>query len=681
MKKILPIAIFTLVLCAISTTAHAQLRNPRQADTAKKCAICHYRWIYTFYVEHRSTPLAPLQEQEVVGSKEMCLSCHDGSIRDSRDRICNDPGHQVGVAPSKHIKIPPHFPLDEQGRLQCTTCHTPHAVSFEEGLQFTFFLRKPNNNSSFCKECHVEMVGGLEKGNHPIDIDVKKVPESLIKAGGKLGKGTPPKIICETCHTPHGGVTNRRLILSIEDPLSHSVLCEACHSKSPLQIKNGTAPRFSHPVDVPPGKAAQIPQKWSCGEDVFRGKGGVLVCRTCHKPHRALEKKVLLADHNVRNSICIECHRSKEAVKDSSHDLRRSAPDDKNIQGVRAAELGACSPCHLIHQGTARYMWAQPLKNPIKSPDDFCLSCHATGACAEKAIPKNFSHPIGIKTTPQASSALLPLYDEQGNTVRNGIIRCFTCHDVHNPHPLYEGAEKKGVKQAMFLRLAKSQPSEVCIACHAKQAMVEGTDHDLRVTAPLYKNVLGTTVQNGGLCSACHAAHNAPQKPFLWAAPIGPATLDAWKAQAGYPDSVMIKLCTGCHAPGKSAEQKIPQLALHPAAISSNISSKQSGSMVINYDFMKDQYPLYTNAGEIKDGGFIVCSTCHNPHAWKNMSEKGPGIKVEGNSTNSFLRENILTKFCVRCHGEEGPTKFLYFHRPLSREKKEKQFPVLKDIR
>ena len=111
MKNFFAFIIFTIVFCFISTTAQAQLRNPRQADTAKKCAICHYRWIYTFYVEHRGTPLAPLQEQEVVGSKEMCLSCHDGSIRDSRDRICNDPGHQVGVAPSKHIKIPAQFSI------------------------------------------------------------------------------------------------------------------------------------------------------------------------------------------------------------------------------------------------------------------------------------------------------------------------------------------------------------------------------------------------------------------------------------------------------------------------------------------------------------------------------------------------------------------------------------------
>ena len=74
----------------------AGLNHPSQADTAKQCSICHYRWVYTFYVEHRDTPLAPLEEEKVVGTRDMCLSCHDGSVLDSRDRICNDPGHRVG---------------------------------------------------------------------------------------------------------------------------------------------------------------------------------------------------------------------------------------------------------------------------------------------------------------------------------------------------------------------------------------------------------------------------------------------------------------------------------------------------------------------------------------------------------------------------------------------------------
>jgi len=669
-----------ICLCLGGFPAHAQLRAPRQGDSAKKCAVCHYRWIYTFYVEHRGTPIAPLDEKEVVGSREMCLSCHDGSVRDSRDKICNDPGHRIGIVPSQHVRIPKNFPLDDQGKMQCSTCHTPHAVSFEQGMQFTFFLRSVNKDSSFCKECHVEKTGGTEKGNHPIDVSVKKVPEQIIKAGGKMGKSKPNQIICETCHTPHGGVNNKRLVLSVEDPQTMSVLCEVCHTKSPDTIKNPAASRFSHPLDISPDKAVQVPKKWACGEDVVLGKGGVLVCRTCHKPHQAIEKKVLLADRNTRDSMCGECHRGKENIAGSSHDLKISAPNDKNILGKRAAETGTCSPCHLVHQGAARYMWAQPLKEPIKTADDFCKSCHAHGASAEKKIPGDFSHPIGIKVTPQATSKLLPLSDERGNRAQDGIIRCFTCHDVHNPAPLYASTERRDVKHGKFLRLSQTQPSEVCIACHAMQGKVQGTDHDLRVTEPQYKNALGVTLQAGGICSSCHAAHKAPQKQYLWAAPAAGTISAAWKDQRGYRDSIMIKLCTGCHAPGRIAGDKVPRYAFHPGSISGQSGSLQPGETIISYDLLKGKYPVYTDAGKAGKDGFIVCSTCHNPHVWKNERMKGSGKKVEGNATDSFLREKLVSQFCVRCHGEDGPSKFLYFHSQFSREKAKTPLLQFQDI-
>jgi predicted CXXCH cytochrome family protein len=588
----------------------------------------------------------------------------------------------VGNVPSQHVTIPKNFPLDDQGRMQCSTCHTPHAVSFEEGMEFAFFLRSVNKDSSFCKECHVEKIGGPDTGNHPIDVSAKKVPDLIIKAGGIMGKSMPDQIICETCHTPHGGVNNQRLVLSVEDPLTRWVLCEVCHTKSPDSIKNPGVNRFSHPLDISPDKAVQIPQKWTCGEDVVLGKGGVLVCRTCHKPHQAIEKKVLLADRNTRDSMCGECHRGKENIAGSSHDLKVSAPNDKNIQGKQAAEIGVCSPCHLVHQGAARYMWAQPLKNPVKTADDFCTSCHARGASAEKKIPGDFSHPIGIKATPQATSKLLPLADERGNRAQDGLIRCFSCHDVHNPAPLYTAAERKEIKHGKFLRLSKSQPSEVCIACHKEQGSIQGTDHDVRITSQGYKNVLNQNQQTGGLCSPCHVAHNAPQKKFLWSAPLGPARLDTWKDKIGdYHDSFMIQTCTGCHAPGKNAEKKVPVYAFHPGALTRQVVLEKSSTDMIYYDLVNNAFPIYTDEGEFKEGGYIVCSTCHNPHVWKKSAEKGPGKAVEGGASDSFLRVDVVTQFCIRCHGEESLAKHLYFHTELSRVKKEIEFLELEEIR
>jgi len=76
------VTMLMLLLCLAPFKASATMQHPKEADTAKKCAICHYRWVATFFVEHRSTEIAQLEEKkEVVGSREMCISCHDGSVR------------------------------------------------------------------------------------------------------------------------------------------------------------------------------------------------------------------------------------------------------------------------------------------------------------------------------------------------------------------------------------------------------------------------------------------------------------------------------------------------------------------------------------------------------------------------------------------------------------------------
>ena len=72
-------------------------------------------------------------------------------FRDSRKKICNDPGHQVGRVPSKRVTIPADFPLDDKGALKCTTCHTPHAVTEGSDSMVEYFLRAPNENSTFCR--------------------------------------------------------------------------------------------------------------------------------------------------------------------------------------------------------------------------------------------------------------------------------------------------------------------------------------------------------------------------------------------------------------------------------------------------------------------------------------------------------------------------------------------------
>jgi len=636
--------------------------HARKADTAKKCSICHYRWVYTFYVEHRSTPIAPLQEQKVEGEPRMCLSCHDGSVRDSRDRICNDPGHQVGVKPSSTIRIPETFPLDEQGGLLCVTCHTPHALTQKDENLVEFFLRAPNINSSFCKQCHITKQGGKAQGNHPIDISAPANPTPLIEAGGRMGTERPHQIICETCHIPHGGVNNKFLVLSVEDPKTRSVLCEVCHTRKPGLAADASLNRFAHPMDLTADSRVSIPKKWEGGGAVVLGSGGELVCRTCHIPHGAADKAFLLAERNQKDSLCVQCHTEQRGIADSSHYRKIISRDELNIKGQTVSTLGPCSPCHLVHQGSDELMWARGEKKPAAQPGEICKSCHSPDGAASKVMPVAFSHPMQVKMSLPGRSLSLPLFDGLGKNAE-GEIRCGTCHDFHNPLPLMSDALHAGEKRGAYLRLSAGGASAVCVECHPAQGLVKGTDHDLGMTAPDLRTGSGRPLAPGDTCGGCHAAHSIQQLPYLWAAPLGPSILDGWEKTDASKHDIMVMMCTGCHAPGKAARTAVPPFGLHPR------ENMAEGMPVMDMQEVNDTFPLFTEAGEKSEAGHIVCSTCHNPHQWDSrVQAHGPGKNSKGTVGTSFLRPNLASELCSGCHGQDTLIKFTYFHSPLGRK-------------
>ena len=644
--------------------------KPDKMDTAKRCAICHFEWVYPFFTEHRDGELIPQPPGELVATPEMCFSCHDGSIADSRKMVFHDPGHRTGIVPSGQVTIPKEFPLDEGGRLQCSTCHTPHAVASGDGTSVAFFLRSSNNNSSFCKLCHSITSGGKEKGNHPTDISLESIPSSLMEAGSRFGTDQPNQVICETCHIPHGGVNDQFLVLSIEDPATRSVLCEVCHSKNPGRSKDPALKRFSHPLDRAPGKAAQVPDQWPDGEKVFRGRGGELVCRTCHKPHGAPSPEYLLIEHGEKDGQCRHCHPGQGAMVGSSHDLRKSAPEALNIMNKTARALGPCGSCHSAHSGSAAFMWSRPLTDAKRTPSHYCTSCHAQGNCAESAVPKDFSHPMDVNITENIADLRLPLFDEGGRKNRAGVISCGTCHDIHNPHPLSMRTTESGTPREGFLRLISPEGTAgICMHCHEPQALVQGSKHDLTIMHPPFTNVLDQTPAEGGVCSACHAAHNAVSKRYLWAGSLEQPAPEFWNDGRTIDTQDMVLFCRGCHALGNPAGRPFPPFGFHPAGLAFPFGSTNP--------VCKD-VPLFTAEGEVSPEGNITCSTCHNPHQWNSpLAVNGTDLTNEGTISDSFLRQGIGEVLCAACHGEEGLIRYLYFHR-LQRSMKEAPFLHLK---
>ena len=82
-----------LILIIVALLLHFKLSDaqvngvpPKNPNSAKACAICYYRWIDTFFVDGRGSDLVDYTAEKVVATPEMCFSCHDGSIADSRAR-------------------------------------------------------------------------------------------------------------------------------------------------------------------------------------------------------------------------------------------------------------------------------------------------------------------------------------------------------------------------------------------------------------------------------------------------------------------------------------------------------------------------------------------------------------------------------------------------------------------
>lgn len=594
-------------------------------DSAKECAICHYGWVDSFFNQKRGTDLAPLPAADTAADADMCFSCHDGSTVDSRKKVHNDRKHQVGITPSAKVKIPDIFPLDAEGKMNCATCHSAHGVSTEPGIERTIFLRTSNDNSGMCEMCHVDKAGGEEKGNHPLHKTTLNISRDITAYGGYTGS-EPNRVICESCHVAHGGFTDRRLVLPVDQPGLYPVLCEACHGKTPGRNQDPRRNRFSHSVDVKP-VSAKIPDAWNGGGEVRLGAGGEIVCVTCHATHSPAAAQNLLNAANEQDSLCLACHASQEQlIRNSKHDLRAAAPEAENSRGETASRSGPCSCCHFTHEGSGPFMWARRWEGEESLPVGICKSCHADGRCAEDAPVPATGHPIGIRPEAGQTAAEFPLYTETGATDRNGLLYCSSCHNSHqwdprNPNHKGSGEEKGDITNS-FLRAIQTD-SLLCLGCHKEKATVIKTDHDLSHSAPDEQNTANQSPAQSGICGSCHLAH-------------GGADILMWARSLPKGDhSPLVTLCLECHGTGGCAEKKMIGEHSHPVDVNAGAATS---------------FPLYLSTGTTDAAGAIVCSTCHDSHQWNPADPESKD--EEGTPADSFLRLTAADSapLCAECH-------------------------------
>ncbi|MBI5208310.1 MAG: right-handed parallel beta-helix repeat-containing protein [Candidatus Firestonebacteria bacterium] len=337
-----------------------------------------------------------------------------------------------------------------------------------------------------------------------------------------------------------------------------------------------------------------------------------ITCLTCHKYHtddplsriqlHDTTYTFLLRIPNVPvSSLCVNCHDNNKYVIGTNHDMKVTAPGEKNVLGQTTNKMGPCSACHLAHNGLEINLWA---KEMVLAPDItsmFCKGCHNEKGCASTKNLNEFMHPMLVSPSKKGLTTTLPLFNEDGKPSYEGEITCVTCHNVHQwaPDEKKQGLYKKeiGASDTKFLRINNQKNSELCTNCHKLQGLVIGTPHDLVEVSYNEKNIQGITAGSGGQCSACHLIHNGKDK-------------ENFAREYGQGEDVITQKCTSCHSEGKIADKRLIGANSHPINVA--LASWK----------MSTNLPLYDREGGINQKGTIKCITCHNVHQWTSDKTK-----------------------------------------------------------
>ncbi|MDD5773470.1 MAG: cytochrome c3 family protein [bacterium] len=632
---------------AITAPDEPNIRNQTAAQSGV-CAPCHF-----------SHGWAKKLSGEGDFVTQLCVSCHnkDGSAK-------NKPIDKYSHPTDKSIKKADgtsSMPLfDEMGKQKpegnvlCTSCHDPHVwdpkkldTTFNKNREGDFtnsFLRKPNNaKSEFCKDCHEDKFF-VENTEHDMSVTAPNAKNIEGKTSSEGG-------ICSACHLVHNGKERKiwaREVSQIGKDTSAN-LCFSCHSeKNPGEAKKIVT--FTHPTSV-----SILGADGNSTLPLFNNKGellenGSVYCNTCHDPHTwdPSKKKVSSrknTEGNQTNSflrisnfpspdLCKDCHGKKVLVEGTDHDLANTAPKVKNFEDNTRKTGGLCSPCHVVHNGLGPRMWSREISGDADFSSKFCFSCHADGKCAEKKQLGKFSHPVDVSISKAGGITTLPTFNKEAQKQEGGNVYCYSCHDPHiwDPKKNTKGEAKENIEGTAlnsFLRLPSDPEATLCRDCHGAQGLIVETDHDLKVSAPKEKNMLGQTVFESGPCGACHVPHNAVAEKL-------------WAKQKGKGTDSISPLCESCH--GKNGCGNTKQIGeTHPVGVDfSRLGFKG-----------EPPFPIFTLQGaKDMETGKVLCSTCHNLHQWDpDKKEHGPGIKVEGDITNSFLRKNNKNSdMCTGCH-------------------------------
>ncbi len=447
------------------------------------------------------TPLVGQDADPAGAGGESCLSCHDGLVLDSREVW--DPArkhHPVGVVPEK--PLPEVFELDAEGKLACTTCHSPHGVVDSTKGEAAPLVRHQSEASPFtrlekeadalCLACHQgdahvtagSSVLGEDHSGHLTGAALRAALER--RADDPDAPAQPTDGSCLSCHAMHGASGDPIM----RDP-GDGEACLGCHPAAGRDATN-------HPLGRVPGSDLLRNHK---DESVVLAAGGGIGCLTCHDLAGRPESH-LVRTLDRGKAVCLDCHTARKDLQGGGHaDL---------VKGTAPT----CIACHDVHGGARAEHFLTTLSSASAGDPRGCLSCHGPGGRADKrgVQPGKVGHPV------------------DGRDADGEPLTCLSCHDAHEAERPTAGSCTECHQTEASAAARGGHGKATCIDCHAA--------HESTLTLTR----IGSSKLNpaSGRCLACHAptaaGANAPKvAQFEHPAPMFKPDGTRWTPLGGLP--------------------------------------------------------------------------------------------------------------------------------------------------
>lgn len=257
--------------------------------------------------------------------------------------------HVVPVALPDEFNIPADFPLDDQGRIDCNTCH---GVDKLEEIPLdqvdsdadNFFRNGPYKKlTDFCYQCHDETA--MQRNN----------VHQMLDAQGGLKKQH-----CEYCHDQAPDPTQPYQRESLVFRLPQDRLCLGCHLNTPHLNA------FNHLVEMDEKMLDQLYKSEQEKGVMLPLDGNRILCITCHSPHESgvIDKSKapgkMVQDRPLTKGVGYRKHAWNQVYQDDKK--KRLQLLDKDLNESFALEY-------------QRLEYEVLVRLPAKN-GELCLACH-----------------------------------------------------------------------------------------------------------------------------------------------------------------------------------------------------------------------------------------------------------------------------------------------------------------